>query len=93
MFVARTRAPHSTWARPSRRFPSRVGAVPGRAYQHRAVLRPSLVIAIDTSLSMSERELAEIARQLSPLSELAQLYVVECDQVDDGRQIAALGRT
>ena len=79
MFVAHARAPHHTWARPSRRFPSRVGVVPGRAYHARPVLRPRLLIAIDTSLSMSEDELSEVARQLRPMSELAQLYVVECD--------------
>lgn len=79
MFVARTRAPVHTWARPSRRFPTRIGVVPGRSYQHRQVLRPSLIIAIDTSLSMSEGELREVARQLRPMSELAQLNVVECD--------------
>ncbi|HEX6241242.1 MAG TPA: VWA-like domain-containing protein [Polyangiales bacterium] len=79
LFVAHARAPMHTWSRPSRRFPSRVGQVPGRSYQHRTVLRPSLVIAIDTSLSMSEDELAEVARQLRPLSELARLTIVECD--------------
>jgi predicted metal-dependent peptidase len=79
MFVSRTRAPVHTWSRPSRRFPTRVGVVPGRAYQHRQVLRPTLLIAIDTSLSMTESELSEIARQLRPMSELAQLVVVECD--------------
>jgi predicted metal-dependent peptidase len=79
MFVARTRAPAHTWSRPSRRFPARIGIVPGRSYQHRPVLRPSLLVAIDTSLSMSERELTEISLQLQPLSELAQLWVIECD--------------
>jgi len=79
MFVARVRAPVHTWSRPSRRFPSRVGELPGRSYRPRAILRPTLLIAIDTSLSMSESELAEIARQLRPMSELAQLYIVECD--------------
>ncbi|MET0343797.1 MAG: VWA-like domain-containing protein [Polyangiales bacterium] len=79
-FVSEARAPLHTWSRPSRRFPSRVGQVPGRAYRVRPVLRPRLIIAIDTSLSMSEAELAEIARQLSPLGELAQLHVVECDR-------------
>jgi predicted metal-dependent peptidase len=79
MFVARSRAPVHTWSRPSRRFPDRVGELPGRSYQHRTVLRPTLLVAIDTSLSMSEDELAEVARQLRPMSELAQLVVVECD--------------
>ncbi|MDB4971932.1 MAG: hypothetical protein JWN48_273 [Myxococcaceae bacterium] len=79
MFVARARAPMHTWSRPSRRFPTRVGVVPGRSYQHRPVLRPRLLIAVDTSLSMSEEELSEVSRQLRPMSELAQLVVVECD--------------
>ena len=78
-FVARTRTPLHTWSRPSRRFPARIGEIPGRAYHHRSLVRPTLVIAIDTSLSMSESELAEVARQLTPLSALAQLFVVECD--------------
>ncbi|HEY6881520.1 MAG TPA: VWA-like domain-containing protein [Polyangiales bacterium] len=79
MFVAQTRAPAHTWSRPSRRFPSRIGVVPGRSYQRRPALRPSLLVALDTSLSMSERELTEVALQLAPLSELAQLWVFECD--------------
>jgi predicted metal-dependent peptidase len=78
-FVARARAPVHTWSRPSRRFPSRIGEVPGRSYQPRTVLRPTIVVAIDTSLSMTERELTEIARQLRPMSELAQLVIAECD--------------
>ncbi len=78
-FVARARAPVHTWSRPSRRFPDRVGAVPGRAYRPRSVLRPTILVAIDTSLSMSERELTEVARQLRPMSEVAQLVIAECD--------------
>lgn len=78
-FVAHARAPVPTWSRPSRRFPSRLGEVPGRAYRPRTVLRPKILVAIDTSLSMSERELTEIARQLRPMSEVAQLVIAECD--------------
>ncbi|MDQ3035464.1 MAG: VWA-like domain-containing protein [Myxococcota bacterium] len=78
-FVARARAPVHTWSRPSRRFPGRIGEIPGRAYRPRTVLRPTILVAIDTSLSMTERELTEIARQLRPMSELAQLVIVECD--------------
>jgi predicted metal-dependent peptidase len=90
-FVARTRAPAHTWSRPSRRFPARIGIIPGRAYQHRPALRPSLIVAIDTSLSMSERELTEVSLQLQPLSELAQLWIVECD-VTIARSYAFQGR-
>lgn len=78
-FVARARAPVHTWSRPSRRFPSLVGQIPGRSYRQRTVLRPTILVAIDTSLSMSERELTEIARQLRPMSEVAQLVIAECD--------------
>lgn len=78
-FVAHTRAPVPTWSRPSRRFPGRLGEVPGRSYRLRPALRPTILVAIDTSLSMSERELTEVARQLAPMSELARLIVVECD--------------
>ncbi len=78
-FVARARAPVHTFSRPSRRFPDRVGQIPGRAYRPRSVLRPTILVAIDTSLSMSARELTEIARQLTPMSELARLVIVECD--------------
>lgn len=79
MFVARERAPIHTYARPNRRFPSRVGEVPGRAYAPRSVPRPTLLVAIDTSMSMTRAELDEIARQLRPMSEVARLVIVECD--------------
>ena len=79
MFVARARAPVHTWSRPSRRFPSRIGEIPGRSYLPRTVLRPTILVAIDTSLSMTESELNEIAKQLRPMSEQAQLVIAECD--------------
>ena len=78
-FVARARAPVHTWSRPSRRFPGRIGEIPGRSYLPRTVLRPRILVAIDTSLSMTEKELTEIAKQLRPMSELAQLVIAECD--------------
>lgn len=78
-FVARARAPVHTWSRPSRRFPGRIGEIPGRSYLPRTVLRPTILVAIDTSLSMTESELTEIAKQLRPMSELAQLVIAECD--------------
>lgn len=79
MFVARERAPVHTYARPNRRFPHRVGEVPGRAYTQRAIARPTLLVAIDTSMSMTRAELDEIARELRPMSEVARLVIVECD--------------
>lgn len=79
MFVARARAPVHSYARPNRRFPGRVGEVPGRSYSPRVIARPSLLVAIDTSLSMTPAELAEVARQLARLAEHARLTVAECD--------------
>jgi predicted metal-dependent peptidase len=79
MFVARARAPVHTYARPSRRFPGRLGEVPGRTYAPRAIERPSLLVAIDTSMSMRPGELAEIARQLEAMREHARITVAECD--------------
>jgi predicted metal-dependent peptidase len=78
-FVAHRRAPVHTWSRPNRRFPGEIGRVPGRSFRPRTALRPTILVAIDTSLSMTERELAEVARQLRPMSELAQLVIVEHD--------------
>jgi predicted metal-dependent peptidase len=79
MFVARARAPVHTYARPSRRFPGRVGEVPGRTYSPRVLVKPALLVAIDTSLSMTRAELAEVARQLVRLGEHARITVAECD--------------
>lgn len=79
MFAARARAPVHTYARPNRRFPARVGEIPGRTYSPRVLCKPRLVVAIDTSMSMSLPELAEVARQLKALSEHATLTVAECD--------------
>ncbi|GAC1352032.1 MAG: hypothetical protein NVSMB1_10880 [Polyangiales bacterium] len=79
MFVAHARAPIHTYARPSRRFPQRVGQVPGRSYSRRNVRRPTILVAVDTSMSMNDRELQRIAAQLRPMSEVAQLTIVECD--------------
>jgi predicted metal-dependent peptidase len=53
--------------------------VPGRIWSPRPIDRPSIAVVIDTSLSMGERELGEIARQLSAMSEHARLTVIECD--------------
>ncbi|APR75296.1 Hypothetical protein A7982_00642 [Minicystis rosea] len=79
MFVARARAPVHTYARPNRRFPGRVGEIPGRSYSPRLIDRPNVLVAIDTSLSMTQAELAEIARQLSRMAEHARLTIAECD--------------
>jgi predicted metal-dependent peptidase len=68
-----------TYARPNRRFPNRVGEVPGRRYTLRSLAKPRIVVAIDTSHSMERSELSEVARQLRVLAEHASVTVVECD--------------
>ena len=78
-FASLRRAPVTSWSRPSRRFPGRIGQVPGRAWRPRPIESPHLLVAIDTSMSMTDGELAEIARQLVLVAELARLTIVQCD--------------
>ncbi len=79
MFVARERAPVHTYARPNRRLRDLVGVVPGRTYSPRVLAKPSILVAIDTSLSMTRAELGEVARQLVEVAEHARVIVAECD--------------
>ncbi len=79
LFAARARSPVHTWSRPSRRFPSRVFEVPGRSWAPRPSENPRLLVAIDTSLSMTRAELEEIARHLIVVGERATVIVAECD--------------
>ncbi len=79
LFVARARSPVHTWSRPNRRFPDRIFEVPGRSWAMRQSDRPRLLVAIDTSLSMTRGELEEIARQLIVVGERAHLTMAECD--------------
>ena len=79
LFVARARSPVHTWSRPSRRFPSRIFEVPGRSWAPRREENPRLLVAIDTSLSMTKSELEGIARQLVVLGEKAHVTIAECD--------------
>jgi predicted metal-dependent peptidase len=98
MFAARARAPVHTWSRPSRRFPGRIFEVPGRTWGHRPSDQPRLLVAIDTSLSMTRMELEEIARHLCVLAERAHVTIAECDAAIarvypfDGRIEAVIGR-
>ncbi|MCC6648417.1 MAG: hypothetical protein IT374_22955 [Polyangiaceae bacterium] len=79
MFVAARRAPEHSWSRPSRRFPSRIGEIPGRAWVSRRNARPRLLISLDTSASLPDTTLAEIARHLREISAHADLVVAEID--------------
>jgi hypothetical protein len=79
LFAARARSAVHTWSRPSRRFPTRIFEVPGRSWAPRRSENPRLLVAIDTSLSMTVAELEEIARQLVVLGDRATVIVAECD--------------
>jgi predicted metal-dependent peptidase len=80
-FVARHARRDSRYAydRPNRRFPALVGVVPGRVRRRRRHELPQLLVAVDTSGSMAAEELAEVARELRALGDLARFLVVECD--------------
>ncbi len=62
--------------RPSRRFPERVGVVPGR---RRRVPPPRLLVAVDTSGSMSGDALDRCAREIPALARYAKVLVAEAD--------------
>ncbi len=79
MFVAARRAPAHRWGRPNRRVPGRIGEVPGRVDVSRAIDRPRLLIALDTSLSITDKELSEVTRQLRVVAEHVDLVVAEID--------------
>jgi hypothetical protein len=64
------------YLRPNRRFPERVGEVPGRRRRPPPLW---LLAAIDTSGSMDRASFARIARELRALRRLARLTIVECD--------------
>lgn len=68
-----------TYVHPSRRFPDRVGEIPGRFWSPGSSEKPRLVVAIDTSASMSAEELREVGCQLRLLWSLVQITIVECD--------------
>lgn len=72
----RRRAVHPDHRRVNRRFPERLGEVPGRA---RRPPRPRLLVGVDTSGSMDAEALGRVARELRRLGAVARVTVVECD--------------
>jgi predicted metal-dependent peptidase len=79
--VARSSRTVSSYKRPSRRFPERIGEVPGRQRQRYAGEPPHLVACLDTSASMSDADLADASRELERLARLARITIVEFDAV------------
>jgi predicted metal-dependent peptidase len=79
-FLSASRVSRYTYTYPNRRFPTRIGEVPGRRRRVSITQRKRrTLVGIDTSGSMSRGELEEIARQLRMLSEHAHLFIAECD--------------
>lgn len=72
----RRRQIRADYLRPNRRFPSRVGEVPGRT---RRQPRPTLLVGIDTSGSMTGETLDRVAVEIGRLAAHARLTLVECD--------------
>jgi predicted metal-dependent peptidase len=75
-FLRLTRVVHPNYLRPNRRFPHRIGELPGRS---RRALRPALLVGIDTSASMTAELLGRITRELRTLSRYARITIAECD--------------
>jgi predicted metal-dependent peptidase len=79
LFAAPQRRAFTTYARPNRRFRHRVGEIPGRIYRPDGARPKRLLVAIDTSGSMTTNELNEIAGELKRLGTQARFTVAECD--------------
>jgi predicted metal-dependent peptidase len=79
MFVEHRRSREWSYARPNRRFPDRVGEVPARMRLARKTEKPRVLVAIDTSASISTATLGEVARELERASEHVEIVVAECD--------------
>jgi predicted metal-dependent peptidase len=93
---ARVRGRVGTFRWPNRRFPERVGEIPGRRRRNRDEV--TLLAAIDTSGSMRTEDLEGIARELEALAASAGIVVVECDAAIqrvypfEGRLESVMGR-
>lgn len=74
--LPRRRLIRPDYVHPNRRFPTRVGEIPGR---RRRFPKPHLLVAIDTSGSMQGEALDRIAPELRRLASHARVTVIECD--------------
>jgi predicted metal-dependent peptidase len=75
-FLRPRRVVHPSYLRPNRRFPDRIGELPGRA---RARPRPALLVGVDTSASITDETLGRIQQELRVLSRYARVTIAECD--------------
>ncbi len=81
LFATPQKRAFTTYTRPNRRFPKRVGEIPGRIRRPDIAKPKRLMVAIDTSGSMSTNELNEIAGELKRLGTLARFSIAECDTI------------
>jgi predicted metal-dependent peptidase len=75
-YVGQALEPSPSLNRPPRRLPDLVGIVPSRNYRP---LRPKVLAIIDSSGSIMDEPLEEIAGELSRLARSHAVTVVECD--------------
>jgi predicted metal-dependent peptidase len=75
-YVGQALEPSPSLNRPPRRFPDLIGIVPSRNYRP---LRPRVLAVIDTSASISDDVLEEIAGELRRLARSHTVTVCECD--------------
>ena len=72
----RRRVVRPDYLRVNRRFPDRIGELPGRT---RRPPRPSLLVGVDTSGSMNVDRLGRIAHEIRRLARHARVTIAECD--------------
>ncbi|MBI1853412.1 MAG: hypothetical protein HYR85_23985 [Planctomycetes bacterium] len=65
-----------SFTRPPRRNPKLVGIVPGRVHRRGP---PKATVVVDTSGSVSRRDLQEISAELEQMRHVCEITVVECD--------------
>lgn len=79
---------HPTYLRPNRRFPERIGELPGRARRPR---RPRLLVGLDTSASMQAATMGACLHEIRRLRQVVDVIVAEVDaavhRVHDGARI------
>jgi predicted metal-dependent peptidase len=75
-FVSRAVERTPVYNRPNRRFPALVGVIPGR---FRRPARARVLAVVDTSGSISTKDLAAIDAELWHMSRYHEIEIVECD--------------
>jgi predicted metal-dependent peptidase len=77
-FVGRQTLLQPSYLRPPRRFPELVGILPGNT---RPPGKPRVMAVIDTSGSITDALLGQIARELAAVGASREVVIVECDAV------------